>query len=85
VERNIFKIKEQHQEELLRYENVIGIGIGNKVKGGKRLEELCIKVYVRTKKPKDQLSPDQVIPEEIEGFKTDVEEMEPPAALGGNV
>lgn len=81
MEQDIFQVKTRYQERLLQYKNVIGVGIGNRIKGGRRLEEPCIKVYVKIKKPKDQLPPDQVIPEEIEGFKTDVEEMEPPTAL----
>lgn len=85
MEQDIFNVKERHQEELLRYENVIGVGIGNKISGDKTLDEMCIKVYVKIKKPKTQLSADQVIPEAIEGFKTDVEEMEPPSALGASI
>ncbi len=58
--RDIFQVKDRHQEEPLRYPDVLGVGIGKKVRGGKTLEGPYIKVYVQRKKPKDQLLPDQV-------------------------
>ena len=81
TKQDVASVKRRHENRLLRLANVIGVGIGNKVQGGKQLDELSIKVYVSKKQARDQLPPDQIIPEQLEGFKTDVEEMEPPTAL----
>lgn len=64
------QIKTKHEKELLGKENVVGVGIGKK----NMTDELCIKVYVITKKPESQLKPDEIIPKSIEGIKTDIVE-----------
>lgn len=63
-------IKTKHEKELLGKPNVVGVGIGKK----NMTDELCIKVYVITKKPESQLKPDEIIPKLIEGVKTDIVE-----------
>jgi hypothetical protein len=64
------RIKSKYEEELLGFENVVGVGIGKL----KTTDEFCIKVYVTSKKPESQLEPDEIIPKCIEGIKTDVVE-----------
>lgn len=63
-------IKTKYQEELLAKENVVGVGIGKK----KRTGEFCIKVYVKEKKPVNQLKTTDIIPRQLEGVRTDVVE-----------
>ena len=74
-------IMEKHRSRLEATANVVAIGIGDKQRKGQSLNRLCIKVYVSKKLPEDQLPDDQIIPKQINGCETDVEEMEPPIAL----
>jgi hypothetical protein len=64
------RIKSKYEKELLRKENVVGVGIGKK----NITEELCIKVYVTIKKLESQLEQDQIVPKILEGIKTDIVE-----------
>ena len=50
------------------------MGVGSKFIAGKQKNELAIAVYVHKKLPLNALTPEQVIPSEIEGIPTDVEE-----------
>jgi len=75
------RIIEKRQSELEKLENVVGIGIGEKQRAGQSPGRLCIRVYVSQRVPEDDLPQDQIIPKEIDGYETDVEEMEPPVAL----
>lgn len=80
-EAQLLATMEKYQTEIMELENVVALGIGEKQRAKQSLNRLCIKVYVSQKVPEDQLSPDQVIPKSLNGFETDVEEMEPPEAL----
>lgn len=62
------EIKTKYQDELLAKENVVGVGIGKK----KRTGQFCIKVYVKEKKPVNQLKACDIIPRQLEGVRTDV-------------
>ncbi len=59
-------------EKLRAIPGVERIGFGLKEKGGKVLPEYVFRVYVRWKRPISDLSPEEVIPAEVEGIKTDV-------------
>jgi hypothetical protein len=48
------------------------IGFGLKEAAGDVVQEFVLRVYVRAKKPLDQLSPAEVIPPVIDGIRTDV-------------
>ncbi len=56
-------------------ENIIGMGIGEKVRRNLPTGELAIKVYVVEKLPKAMVHNQALIPEEYKGFKTDIEEV----------
>lgn len=60
---------EAHEDALLERANVVAVGVGER--NGKEV----IKVLVEKKKPRSELNPEDVIPETIEGFETDVEEV----------
>jgi len=69
------EVKQRVRDRLLSFAGVHGVGVGCKFIAGKRTDELAIAVYVHKKVPLNDLPPDQVIPSEIEGFPTDVEEL----------
>jgi len=63
-----------HEARLFRKRNVVGVGIAKKVVGGHPTDEPCVVVFVERKVPRAQLRPKDLIPETIEGMKTDVVE-----------
>lgn len=77
----VIKIKnviEKHGKELLKYPNVVGYSNDPqpRIRKGKVVpEERVIRVYVSKKLPKEQLKPSDIIPQEIDGVKTDVVEI----------
>ncbi|GAI67563.1 unnamed protein product, partial [marine sediment metagenome] len=62
----------KYTNELLKKKNVVGVGIGRKIKGGEATGELCIRVYVEKKKVKSQLKTKDLVKKEVGGIKTDV-------------
>jgi hypothetical protein len=69
IDISIEHVKRKHEEQLMRLPNVTGVGIGGKA--GKEI----IKVFVTHKVPLSALQPQEVIPEMVEGYATDVEEI----------
>lgn len=63
------------QKSLLRKNNVIGVGIGNKIVNKVNTGEKCISVFVSKKINKILLNNDDLIPQKINEFKTDVIEI----------
>ena len=70
----ISKIQADHTDALMKMKNVVGIAIGRKQKEGSSTEELSLVVLVDKKIPKDELTEDELIPDEIDGIPTDVQE-----------
>jgi len=68
------RVKEKYAQLLLSKRNVVGCGVGYKVVGGKRTDELCVVVSVTKKLPEDQLSPGDIVPRKLDDIKTDVQE-----------
>ena len=62
----------QDRRNLLKKTNVIGVGYGNKNTGGVDTGEPCISVLVEKKLPKGELRKSALVPDEIDGVKTDV-------------
>ena len=54
--------------------NFIGIALGQKLQGGKRVGRIAIVVFVQVKVPESALSPDDIIPKMIDMYETDVVE-----------
>lgn len=52
--------------------NVVGVGIGRKLKRGRILRTPCVRIYVDHKVPRGSLPPDRVLPERVNGVLTDV-------------
>ncbi|SPE35327.1 conserved hypothetical protein [Candidatus Sulfopaludibacter sp. SbA6] len=68
--------KEQAVKLLLRpNSNVVGIGIGKKVKDGQATPEDCVRVYVVSKIGPNDLSPNSLVPSNFLGVPTDVIEV----------
>jgi len=66
---------DKHWRKLKKHKGVLSVKTGSKFTRGKDTFELCITVYVKKKIDKKALSPKQLIPERIEGVKTDVVEL----------
>ncbi len=54
--------------------NVVGVGIGHKTVRGQPTEEMAVKVYVKQKLHPLLVKDGEVIPDEVEGISTDIEE-----------
>ena len=60
-----------------------GVGIGGRERAGRPTGEIVLKVFVRTKRAREELDPAAAVPERVAGLPTDVVEMgdaEPDAA-----
>lgn len=62
-------VKKEAEVNLIKRLGVTGVDIGNKYVGGKKTDELSIRVYVEKKKG---VSAKEMIPKAIKGIKTDV-------------
>jgi hypothetical protein len=76
--KQLVKVKEDAETRLRAIPGVHAVGISKKSVGGKSTDELAIAVFLVEKKPLERLSPEEVIPPEIDGFKTDVIQMQQP-------
>ena len=76
------RIKETHEEQLLRKPNVVGVGIGFGEQAGRPTDEPVIVVSVNRKVPRHMLDPGHVIPRELEGVRVDVQAIGEPRASG---
>ena len=65
-------VKARHEKDLLRKANVVAVGVGFREQGGRVSDQVCIVVSVRRKVRRNQISPGDVIPREIEGVPVDV-------------
>jgi hypothetical protein len=70
----VAQVKAKSVDSLLRKRNVVACGVGYKEVGGVRTDELCVIVSVAKKVLKEELAPDDLVPQVLEGIKTDVQE-----------
>jgi hypothetical protein len=75
------RVKTNHEQELLKKANVVGVGIGLRKRGGKYTDEPAIVVSVTRKVPRSMLDPDDVIPPQLEGVPVDVQAIGEPRAF----
>lgn len=66
---------EQAKDELLSYPNVVAVGHGTERVKGSKTGETALVAFVRAKKPLSELEEDELLPDEIEGVKVDVQEI----------
>lgn len=76
------QVKEAAAASLMARPEVTGVGVGHRFVGGRRTEEVCLRVYVRRKRPRSELRPDELLPEAIDGVRVDVVEADPVALAG---
>ena len=69
------RAKELHKDELLRKENVVGVGLGEKRVEGESTGVVVVVALVRRKVPRAGLDPDEVVPSYVDGVPTDVIEV----------
>jgi hypothetical protein len=81
TDEELLAIKERAAAQLMRLPGVNGVGIGGRVRGGERINELVLKVYVTTKRPPQEVEAAQLIPAQFEGVPTDVAELPPEITL----
>jgi len=68
------KVRIQVEKELMQLPGVVSVGVGLKQVKGETQRQLCFKVTVERKIAKSDIQKKDLIPEEINGFKTDVNE-----------
>jgi hypothetical protein len=70
--RDAVAIKQQYLDKLFTMPNVVGIGVGFKVSGGKVTGDLAITINVSKKIPTAQLAASDLVPRLLGSFRTDV-------------
>jgi len=68
------RVKAEYTDLMLGRKNVVACGVGYKEVGGVRTDELCVIVSVTKKVPQVELAPGDLVPQVLEGVKTDVQE-----------
>lgn len=68
------KVLRKYESYLLSLPNVVGVGVGYKIKKGIQTDQISIIVYVEKKLPKNLLSDKEIVPVRLDGFPTDVVE-----------
>jgi len=63
------------EQEMLAKRNVVGVGVGYKESHGETTDEVAVVVLVEQKKPLAALQPEDLIPREVDGLRTDVMEV----------
>jgi hypothetical protein len=69
------EVKQRFETELLNFENVLGVGIGLRQKGGDYTDEVALIVMVKKKMKMNELTPENLIPAELDGVTVDVQEV----------
>ncbi|MBO9699890.1 MAG: hypothetical protein J7604_06735 [Sporocytophaga sp.] len=72
TEEELARLHKETEDELKKIPGVVGVGFGIKETSGDLTDEVAFRVYVLEKKNKEEIPPDEIIPSEIKGFKTDV-------------
>ncbi len=72
VQHTMMRKMDTAKETLQKIPNVLAVGIGLKETDGEFTDEIAYRVFVTEKKPKSKLKKHELIPEEIDGHKTDV-------------
>ncbi|MED3526405.1 hypothetical protein [Bacillus thuringiensis] len=71
-QQSIQAIKNEVENELLKFTNVVGVGIGVKYENGQATGTPSIVALVDQKLPEDQIADGEIVPKDIKGVKTDV-------------
>jgi len=68
-------------ENVADMSNIVGWGVGEKTVGGRFTGDLAVKVYVAEKLAPSEVTEEALVPEEVGGYRTDVEEVGDVSAL----
>ena len=68
------QVNAAYTDALLSKRNVVACGVGYKISGGVRTDELAVIISVTKKVPQASLAPENLVPQVLEGIKTDVQE-----------
>lgn len=68
-------LTEETKKKLAKKENVVAVGTGKEEKNGERTGNDAAVAFVKKKKPVSEISADSVIPEKVDGVRTDVIEI----------
>jgi hypothetical protein len=71
----VHRARLNHTGRLLDLPNVIGVGDGLRVEGGRRTDEVCLVVLVRRKVPQEGLQAKDMVPARLDDVRTDVIEI----------
>jgi hypothetical protein len=63
------------RKKLMKIPGVVHVSVGLKETGKSATDEFSIRVYVKEKKDKALLLPHEIVPKEIDGIKTDVNQI----------
>ncbi|KLU74594.1 hypothetical protein [Clostridium botulinum] len=74
LQQNIANICNCEYKYFLNKRNVVGLGLGYKIKNGFYTNQLCVQVLVSRKLPQNQLNSNDMIPVIYKGIPTDVKE-----------
>lgn len=69
------RVKKNHEAQLMAKANVVGVGVGLCKTGGIQTGRVGLVVMVSQKLPRSSLSPDDLLPREIDGVPVDVQEV----------
>ena len=73
--RQLLEAQSLFQEDLLRRRGVVGVAVGYKNFKEESTDELAVTILVEQKKPIEALSPEDLIPRDLNGVRTDVVEV----------
>lgn len=71
------EVQKAHEDKELSRPNVVGIGLGHRFKDGVETAEPVITALVEQKVAPELLSPDELVPKELDGVPTDVVQVGP--------
>lgn len=66
-------LQAKYADYLMQYPHVVGVGIGFAQKDGEVTDELCLVVMVNEKINASALSTEEMLPQEIDGIRIDVQ------------
>jgi hypothetical protein len=75
VDKPVAELQEQVETELLARDNVVGVGVGRKIRALCDTGEPCLTVFVSRKVPLDALKESERVPRSLKHCKTDVVEV----------
>jgi hypothetical protein len=67
-------VQARYADVLMNKPHVVGVAVGYCTRAGERTQDIGVIVMVERKVPQDQLTPEEIIPRELDGVPVDVQE-----------